>query len=101
TLYERKTARRKVITYLENGPENFAWTADSNALAFVIENQGMSEILTVLVEQSEKLGINTVGLSSGGHSDSLTFSADGKTLLFDQMSLERPNELFQIHPDRQ
>jgi dipeptidyl aminopeptidase/acylaminoacyl peptidase len=101
TLYDRNTAKRRVITYLEDGPENFAWTPDSKALAFVIENQGMSEIRTVIVGQSETLGITTVGLSFGGQSDSLTFSADGKTLLFDQMSLERPNEIFQIRPDRE
>jgi len=100
-LYDRKIGKAKVITYLLQSPENFAWTADSKALAFVIENQGMDEILTVLVEQSEKLGIKTEGLSFGGHSDSLTFSADGKTLLFDQMSLEYPNEIFEIRPDRQ
>jgi dipeptidyl aminopeptidase/acylaminoacyl peptidase len=99
-LHDRKTAKRKVITHVEQGPENFAWTPDSRAVAFVIENQGMSEIDTVLVEQDERLS-TTVGLSGGGYDDGLTFDRDGKTLLFDRMSLERPNEIFEIRPDRE
>ncbi|HEV2173015.1 MAG TPA: S9 family peptidase, partial [Nitrospira sp.] len=78
-----------------------AWTADSRAVAFVVENQGQDTIATVLVGQDKRLGMQIVDLSGGGYSDSLTFDREGKSLLFDRMSLRGPNEIFEIRPDRQ
>jgi len=103
-LYDRKTGEKKEITeYYEQWPENFTWTPDSKAVAFVLENQGTGVIYTVLVNQHQRapgiVGVPKVPLS--GYNDNLSFASDGKTLVFTWMSVQHPNEIFRVNVDKQ
>ncbi|HXZ80089.1 MAG TPA: S9 family peptidase [Terriglobales bacterium] len=87
-IYNRKTG---VITKLTEGFDRwvgaYAWAPDSQNLYFAAEDQGEAPIFTTDIHGA------AVKEVASGEFDSLAISPDGKSLYFDCMSVQRPNEI--------
>ena len=102
-IYDRKTGEKGVLTeYIEMWVGSFAFTPDSRAVAFVLENGGTGHVYTLRLY--DKRASDILGLPqslSQGYDDNLVFAKDGNTLVFSGVSLMHPNEIFRIAVDHQ
>jgi dipeptidyl aminopeptidase/acylaminoacyl peptidase len=93
-LYDRKTGAKKNLT--ENWDRwvgTIAWVPDSKRILLVAENEGKSPISEIAVGLDNEAVVSRPRQLMDGFADELTVTADGKTLLFSQMSLMAPNEI--------
>ena len=108
-LYDRKTGTRKGLSdlyELDRWVGSYAWAPSSNKLYFAAEQSGESPIF---VERIDPWGVPFPGDAwdwpppterdkntplIGGFNDDLTFTPDGKWLLFTRMSISSPNEIY-------
>jgi dipeptidyl aminopeptidase/acylaminoacyl peptidase len=83
---------RSVTANFDSSPEGFVWAADGKRLLFTAEQKAESPIFAADVETGE------VNVIHRGHTNSaLSLSADGKTLAFLTVALNRPAEAFVLH----
>jgi dipeptidyl aminopeptidase/acylaminoacyl peptidase len=107
-LYDRTTGEKKSLT--ENFDQwvgTFTWSPSSKAILFSSEDKGTSPIY-VLEFAKERVPPSTDGDISlnltdihirdivHGFNDDLVLTADGKTLLFTQMSLSYPTQIRKV-----
>ncbi|MDR3747899.1 MAG: S9 family peptidase [Acidobacteriota bacterium] len=90
-LYERATG--KIIDAAPNfnrWVDSMAWSPDSKTIYFTAENEGEAPIYQFNVGAQNPWPQELVA----GFNDSPTPTADGKTLVFDRMSVAAPNEIY-------
>jgi len=92
-VLDRSSARVSILTENLDRPVNsFAWSFDSRRLFFVTEDRGRS----VLQMSPVTGGASRILISAPGHLDDVQFSADGKTMVYSEMSGARPTEIFTV-----
>jgi dipeptidyl aminopeptidase/acylaminoacyl peptidase len=94
-LYDRKTGEKKNLTEnLDRWVGTFIWTPDSKQIYLAADNRGEGSVEKILPDGS---GLTRVGAfrcdSTEGFYDDFQFSADGKTLLVTENTLQSPVEL--------
>jgi dipeptidyl aminopeptidase/acylaminoacyl peptidase len=108
-LYDRKTGKRNSLSdlyELDRWVGTYAWAPGSNKLYFTAEQSGDSPIF---VQRIDPWSVAFPGDAwdwpppterdkttplIGGSNDDLTFTPDGKWLLFTRMSVVAPNEIY-------
>jgi dipeptidyl aminopeptidase/acylaminoacyl peptidase len=114
-LYDRKTGEKKKFTpdYRDTWIGTYVWSPDSRKIYFVdtdeeAQKQGQNVIWsTELASDQIKVVNSDTGRPTGtkiqvderitrGYDDDLTFSVDGKVLLFTRMSIASPTEIYKI-----
>jgi dipeptidyl aminopeptidase/acylaminoacyl peptidase len=90
-LYERATGEITDMTpTFDRWVDSVAWSPDSKSIYFTAGNQGENPIYVLNIGQANPWPQELVD----GYNDSPTPTPDGKTLVFDQMSIAAPNEIF-------
>jgi dipeptidyl aminopeptidase/acylaminoacyl peptidase len=105
-LYDRKTGRKREVPtafdLLNTWVGTIVWDADSSRIYFTSENQGESPIIVVKIRPGF-LEHDFVApqpeipeVVAKGFNDDLAVTPDGTTLLFTQMSLQHPTEIYKL-----
>jgi dipeptidyl aminopeptidase/acylaminoacyl peptidase len=95
-LYERATGKIiDVIPNFDRWVDSMAWSPDSRTIYFTAENEGEAPIYEVTVREHAWAEL------VAGFNDSPTITPDGKTVIFDRMSLAAPNEIYTASVARQ
>ena len=90
-LYERATGKITDLTpNFDRWVDSMAWSPDSKTIYFTAENEGEAPIYAINVTAPNPWPQELVD----GFNDSPTPTPDGKTLVFDQMSIAAPNEIY-------
>jgi dipeptidyl aminopeptidase/acylaminoacyl peptidase len=90
-LYERATGNITDMTpNFDRWVDSMAWSPDSKTIYFTAENEGAAPIYAINITQPNPWPQELVA----GFNDSPTPTSDGKTLVFDRMSVEFPNEIY-------
>ena len=90
-LYERVTGKiTDVSPNFDRWVDSIAWSPDSKTIYLTAGNDGENPIYTVRIDQSNPWPQELVD----GYNDSPTPTPDGKTLVFDTMSIAAPNEIY-------
>jgi dipeptidyl aminopeptidase/acylaminoacyl peptidase len=90
-LYERATGKITDLTStFDRWVDSMAWSQDSKTIYFTAENEGEAPIYAINVTASNAWPQELVD----GFNDSPVPTPDGKTLVFDQMSITAPNEIY-------
>jgi dipeptidyl aminopeptidase/acylaminoacyl peptidase len=90
-LYERATGKITDLTpNFDRWVDSMAWAPDSKSIYFTAENEGEAPIYNINLSYPDPWPQELVA----GFNDSPTPAPDGKTLLFDRMSVAAPNEIY-------
>jgi dipeptidyl aminopeptidase/acylaminoacyl peptidase len=90
-LYERATGKITDLTpNFDRWVDSMVWSPDSKTIYFTAENEGENPIYTLNVTAPSPWPQELVD----GFNDSPMPTPDGKTLIFDQMSIAAPNEIY-------
>ena len=90
-LYERATGKITDLSpNFDRWVDSMAWSPDSKTIYFTAENEGEAPIYAINVTAPNPWPQELVG----GFNDSPTPTPDGKTLVFDRMSVLAPNEIY-------
>jgi dipeptidyl aminopeptidase/acylaminoacyl peptidase len=90
-LYERATGKiTDVSPSFDRWVDSIVWAPDSKTIYFTAENEGEAPIYVVNITTANPLPLELVA----GFNDSPTLTPDGKTLVFDRMSVMAPNEIY-------
>jgi dipeptidyl aminopeptidase/acylaminoacyl peptidase len=90
-LYERATGKiTDVSPNFDRWVDSMAWSPDSKSIYFTAENEGGAPIYQINVTAPNPWPQELVA----GFNDSPTPTPDGKTLVFDQMSIAAPNQIY-------
>ena len=90
-LYERATGKITDLTpTFDRWVDSMAWSPDSKTIYFTAENEGEAPIYSISVIAANAWPQELVD----GFNDSPMPTPDGKTLVFDQMSIAAPNEIY-------
>ena len=90
-LYERATGKiTDVAPNFDRWVDSMAWSPDSKTIYFTAENEGEAPIYEINVTTPNPWPQELVA----GFNDSPTPTPDGKTLVFDRMSVTAPNEIY-------
>ncbi len=90
-LYERSTGKITDLTpNFDRWVDSIAWSPDSKSIYLTAGNQGENPIYVLNIAQANPWPQELVD----GYNDSPTPTPDGKALVFDQMSIVAPNEIF-------
>jgi len=90
-LYERATGKITDLTpNFDRWVDAMAWSPDSKTIYFTAENEGQAPIYQINVTAANAWPEELVA----GFNDSPTPTPDGKTLVFNRMSVMAPNEIY-------
>jgi len=90
-LYERATGKITDLTpNFDRWVDAIAWSLDSKTIYLTSGNEGESPIYALKIDQQNPWPQELVD----GYNDSPTPTPDGKMLVFDQMSISAPNEIY-------
>jgi dipeptidyl aminopeptidase/acylaminoacyl peptidase len=90
-LYERATGKITDLTpTFDRWVDSMAWSPDSKTIYFTAENEGEAPIYAINVSTPDAWPQELVD----GFNDNPAPTPDGKTLVFDQMSIAAPNEIY-------
>lgn len=90
-VYDRESGKINVLTEnLDRHVTGFTWTPDSKRIAFTVDDRGR-EIAHLIPVTGGGTKILTQGAA---HVDELHFTADGRTLVYSEMSGATPAEIF-------
>jgi dipeptidyl aminopeptidase/acylaminoacyl peptidase len=90
-LYDRQTGKRENLTEgFDRSADELAWSADSKTIFFTAENETQKPIYAMAV----RAGAEPKKIIADTFNTAISFSADGKTLAFERMSLTKPAEVF-------
>ncbi|MFZ0278495.1 MAG: S9 family peptidase [Candidatus Sulfotelmatobacter sp.] len=88
-LYDRKTGEKKNLTEdFDRWVGSYVWETDSKRIDFAAGKEDSSPIYSISIS-GELMGV------ARGYNDDLVATPDGKHLLFSEMSLQAPTEIFQ------
>ncbi len=98
-LYDRKTGERKNLTEkVDQWVGTFTWAPDSSSIYFAAERPGTLPIYRWIIDEvrakSKFLYNPELMFGAEGFKDDLATTPDGKTLLFTQMSISSPMEIY-------
>ncbi len=89
-LYDRKTGEKKNLTEdFDRWVGTFAWSPNSENIYFSAENEGSAPIYRM-----ELFPLTWPSEFIPGFNDDVTLTADGKSVLFTQMSIEGPTGIY-------
>ena len=93
-LYERATGKTTELTQgFDSWVNTVVWSPDSKGLYFTADSKGEEPVYyvgippTIFAKPQELLS---------GFNDGLALTADGKTMVFDRMSVRFPNEIYAV-----
>jgi dipeptidyl aminopeptidase/acylaminoacyl peptidase len=90
-LYDRGSSQITDLTpNFDRWVDSISWSPDSKSIYFTAENQGEKPIYVIPVGQANAWPQELVD----GYNDAQALTPDGKTLVFDQMSISAPNEIY-------
>src|SRR5271165_7169888 len=90
-LYERASGKITDLSpNFDRWVDAMAWSPDSKTIYFTAENEGQAPIYRINVTAANAWPEELVA----GFNDSPTPTPDGKTLVFDRMSVMAPNEIY-------
>jgi dipeptidyl aminopeptidase/acylaminoacyl peptidase len=90
-LYDRQSGKRENLTEgFDRSADELAWSADSKTIFFTAENETQKPIYAMAV----RAGAEPKKIIADTFNTAISFSADGKTLAFERMSLTKPAEVF-------
>ncbi len=90
-LYERATGKISDMTpTFDRWVDSMVWSPDSKTIYFTAENEGGAPIYALNITATNSWPQELVG----GFNDSPMPTPDGKTLVFDRMSVAAPNEIY-------
>jgi len=90
-LYERANGKITDLTpNFDRWVDSMAWAPNSKTIYFTAGNEGQSPIYTIDVTAPNAWPQELVA----GYNDSPTPTPDGKTIVFDRMSIAAPNEIY-------
>jgi dipeptidyl aminopeptidase/acylaminoacyl peptidase len=102
-VYDRKSGEIKNLTEsFDQWVETTAWSPDSKFIYFTSEKEGASPIyrlnlpVVLAAGRPTQTGIRPIEEILGGTNDELSVSSDGKTLVFTQLSVRAPSEVYKI-----
>jgi dipeptidyl aminopeptidase/acylaminoacyl peptidase len=103
-LYDRKTGQQKNLTgTFGSWVNDFAWDPDSSRIYFVSDGQGESPVYFIRVkpgflerDYSVMQRVEIPESIASGFNDNLAVTPDGTTLVFAQMSVQHPDEIYEL-----
>jgi dipeptidyl aminopeptidase/acylaminoacyl peptidase len=105
-MYDRGAGQIRNLTEdFDQWVESFAWSPDSKFIYFTSEKEGASPIYQLNLNAAftsgrpTQTGIKAITEILGGTNDELAVSADGKTLVFTQLSVRAPSEVYKVALD--
>jgi len=95
-LYDRQTGKNENLSEgFDRSAEGLAWSADSKTIYFTAENETLSPIYAM----AARAGAEPKKIVADGFNTQVSFSSDGKTLVFERTSLTMPAEVFAAASD--
>ncbi len=95
-VYDRKTHNHENLTErFDRSATNLAWSADSKTLYFSAEDRAQVPIYSM----AAKTGAEPKAIVSEGGNGSVTFSGDGRTMVFTRATMTMPAEIFAAASD--
>jgi dipeptidyl aminopeptidase/acylaminoacyl peptidase len=95
-LYDRTAGRIENLTEtFDHSAEELAWSPDSKTIYFTAENETQKPVYAM----AARFGAQPKQIISGTYNSAISFSADGKTLVFERTSLTLPAEIFAASGD--
>ena len=90
-LYTRATGKIENLTEgFDRSANELAWSTDSKTIYFTAENETQMPIY----EMAARVGAEPKKIVADSYNTSISFSADGKTMVFERTSLTMPAEIF-------
>jgi dipeptidyl aminopeptidase/acylaminoacyl peptidase len=97
-LYERANGKRvNLAENFDRSVEGIAWSADSKAIVFQVEEKAQMPIYSVDIAGGTKSSPKVILAS--GHNSEFDLSKDGRTLAFTRSTLTMPEEIFVANSD--
>jgi len=95
-LYDRAAGRIENLTEtFDRSAEELAWSADSKTIYFTAEDQTQKPVYAM----AARFGAAPKKIIADTYNTGISFSADGKTLVFERTSLTMPAEIFAASSD--
>ena len=95
-IYDRAAGRIENLTEtFDRSADELAWSPDSKTIYFTAENETQKPIYAM----AERFGAQPKQIISDTYNTAISFSADGKTLVFERTSLTLPAEVFAASSD--
>jgi dipeptidyl aminopeptidase/acylaminoacyl peptidase len=102
-VYNRQTGQIKNLTEdFDQWVESFAWSPDSKFIYFTSEKEGAAPIyrlnlpVALAGPKPTGTGVRAIEEILGGTNDEPIVSSDGNTLVFTQLSVRAPSEVYKI-----
>ncbi len=90
-LYDRAAGRIENLTEtFDRNADELAWSPDSKTIYFTAENETQKPVYAM----AARFGSQPKQIVAGTYNSAFSFSADGKTLVFERTSLTLPAEVF-------
>ncbi|HYT22245.1 MAG TPA: S9 family peptidase [Candidatus Polarisedimenticolia bacterium] len=95
-LYDRAAGRIENLTEaFDRSADELAWSPDSKTIYFTAENETQKPVYAM----AARVGAQPKQIISDTYNTAISFSADGKTLVFERTSLTLPAEIFAASSD--
>ncbi len=95
-LYDRHTGKSENLSEgFDRNANELAWSPDSKTIYFTAENETLQQVYAM----AARAGAEPKKIVAEGFNGGISFSADGKTLVFERTSLAMPRELFAAASD--
>jgi len=95
-LYERQSGKNENISEgFDRSANDLAWSPDSKTLYFIAENETQMPVYAM----APRAGAQPRQIVADGYNTAVSFSSDGKTLVFERTSLMMPAEIFVAEGD--
>jgi len=91
-LYDRQSGKSENLSEgFDRSANDLAWSADSKTIYFTAENETQQPVYAMAARAGRG---NRKKIIADGYNTAISFSADGKTLVFERASLTMPAEVF-------
>src|SRR6266446_6726870 len=88
-LYDRQSGKKENLTEgFDRSAEELVWSADSKTILFTAENETQKPVYAM----AARAGAEPRKIIADTYNTAISFSADGKTLVFERMNLAMPAE---------
>jgi dipeptidyl aminopeptidase/acylaminoacyl peptidase len=95
-LYDRQSGKNENLSEgFDRSANDLAWSADSKTIYFTAENETQQPVYAM----AARAGAEPKKIIADGYNAAISFSADGKTLVFERASLTMPAEVFVASSD--
>jgi dipeptidyl aminopeptidase/acylaminoacyl peptidase len=95
-LYDRQSGKNENISEgFDRSANELAWSPDSKTLYFIAENETQMPVYAM----APRAGAQPRQIVADGYNTAISFSADGKMMVFERTSLMMPAEIFVAEGD--